>query len=128
MLCAVILSLCLVGTIADALLSFTRSSTPLVDKSNEYLPVTNDSMEIDDTQEANAPNFFGSDKQNGPRRTRDQPETTSLISRSPPVEHFQPRGRRKLRDVEIWTDNDFLTYKHSILPQRKHCKPKMPAF
>ncbi|XP_067045054.1 nose resistant to fluoxetine protein 6-like [Acropora muricata] len=97
-LCAVILSLCLVGTIADVLLSFTRPSTRPVDKSNEYLPVTNDSMEIDDTQEANAPNILGSNKQNGCRRTRDKPETTSLISRSPPVDHFQPRRRRTLLD------------------------------
>ncbi|KAK2569476.1 Nose resistant to fluoxetine protein 6 [Acropora cervicornis] len=97
-LCAVILSLCLVGTIADVLLSFTRSSTRPVDKSNEYLPVTNDSMEIDDTREANAPNILGSNKQNGCRRTRDKPETTSLISRSLPVDHFQPRRGRTLLD------------------------------
>ncbi|XP_068672762.1 nose resistant to fluoxetine protein 6-like isoform X1 [Montipora foliosa] len=83
-LCGVILFLCLFGTIADVLLSFaesTSSPSAIADKSNGYLPTSNDTMEIDGTRETADTNVLERSKMNGLWRTENKAETTPLIIR-----------------------------------------------
>ena len=83
-LCGVILFLCLFGTTADVILSFAESTSypsAIADKSNGYLPTSNDTMEIDGTRETADKNVLERSKMNGFLRTENKAETTPLIIR-----------------------------------------------
>ncbi|XP_078365906.1 O-acyltransferase like protein-like isoform X2 [Oculina patagonica] len=93
-LCGLILSLCLVGTIVDIVVSFTKSHSSPVNKSDGFMPVRGVSMATDHNHAPHLQNLFGKNDPHSDRTNLLHPSPEVNFSTSATLSRFQQEPAR----------------------------------